>query len=170
MGTEIAKLKSENKRTKTSIQKMKSFHAKQRMRALRDYDNKGTHYITNKISSRNSDGANRGWSDSDSDASSWNLNPAPDFNRRSMNVTGKTSKSKPQRNKLERVATAGTNNKQRELRRKQRNLMTSNDPAQGFELQELPEMKKSDSKLDILRMRLQQCQGENGMVDPARIL
>ena len=49
-------------------------------------------------------------------------------------------------------------------------LMTSNEPAEGFELQELPEMKKSDSKLDILRMRLQQCQGENGMVDPARIL
>ena len=48
--------------------------------------------------------------------------------------------------------------------------MTSNEPAEGFELQELPEMKKSDSKLDILRMRLQQCQGENGMVDPARIL
>ena len=40
----------------------------------------------------------------------------------------------------------------------------------ALELQDMPEMKKSDSKLDILRMRLQQCQGENGMVDPARIL
>ena len=34
----------------------------------------------------------------------------------------------------------------------------------------MPEMKKSDSKLDVLRTRLRQCQGENGMVDPAMIL
>ena len=62
---------------------------------MRDYDHRGAHYVTNKISSRNSDGANRAWSDSDSDASSWNLNAAADLNRRSMNVTGKTSKTKP---------------------------------------------------------------------------
>ena len=31
-------------------------------------------------------------------------------------------------------------------------------------------MKKSDSKLDVLYERLKQCQGEDGMVDPARIL
>ena len=31
-------------------------------------------------------------------------------------------------------------------------------------------MKKSESKLDVLYERLKQCQGEDGMVDPARIL
>ena len=129
MGTEIAKLKSENKRTKTSIAKMKSFHAKQRMRALKDYEQKGNHFVTNRVSSRNSDGAHCAWSDSDSNASSWNLNAVPELNRRSMNVTGKIAKGKPQRSRLERVATAGTNNKQRELRRKQRNLMLGNDAA-----------------------------------------
>ena len=129
MGTEIAKLKSENKRTKTSIAKMKSFHAKQRMRALKDYEQKGSHFVTNRISSRNSDGAQGAWSDSDSNASSWNLNAVPELNRRSMNVTGKIAKGKPQRSRPERVATAGTNNKQRELRRKQRNLMIGNDAA-----------------------------------------
>ena len=118
MGTEIAKLKSENKRTKTSIQKMKSFHAKQRMRALRDYEHKGNHFVTNRISSRNSDGAHRGWSDSDSNSSSWNLNPATELPRRSMNVAGKTGKGRPHRSKPERVATAGPNNRQREQRRK----------------------------------------------------
>ena len=39
MGTEIAKLKSENKRTKTSIARMKSYHARKQIRVLKEHDN-----------------------------------------------------------------------------------------------------------------------------------
>ena len=38
MGTEITKLKSENKRTKCSIQRMKSYHTRKQMRALKDQE------------------------------------------------------------------------------------------------------------------------------------
>ena len=33
-----------------------------------------------------------------------------------------------------------------------------------------PAMKKTDSKIDLLYERLKQCEGDGGMIDPAKVL
>ena len=123
------------------------------------------------MSSRNSD-VIHGDSDSGSVASSRDERQIQEDKRWSMNATGKAKRQgRPARNKLERVATAGAYPSNRRMLNPQvsthngRQLLRNDTDAftQGG-------MKKSDSKLDILYERLKNCHGEDGMVDPAKIL
>ena len=103
---------------------MKSYHARKQIRALKDHENGAYNFVSNRISSRNSDGLRRDDSPSGSDCSSWDIKIAQEEKRRSMNVTGKIQRNgRPMRNKLERVATAGTYPSNRRMLNQQNNAI-----------------------------------------------
>ena len=70
------------------------------------------------------------------------------------------------RKRMDRAATAH----QYGERRQQMRLNTNPDDAILAEMHKDSKMKRADSKLDILYDRLKACQGDNGFVDPAKIL
>lgn len=176
MGGEIARLKNENRRTKTSIQRMKSFHNQRKIKGgppLQHGDTEGRRGELSNLSKHNSDRkhyriVNQSYESQFSDESgSHGQDSEAEFRLRRKSMRQQqvaAQQRKSTRNQKDRVATANGLTRRSGYQNAKSRLLAK-------ELAEAPpQIKHTESKLDLLYERLKQCHGDGGMIDPAKVL
>jgi len=154
MGGEIARLKNENRRTKTSIERMKSFHNQRKFKSKRcnfDPENFGERRRVNNSHKSKTESDRRHLGEGVSGSSEYNSSESSnaEFQRRRQSLRAKQIAARHRK-------TTNTNNKDR--------IATANSTSRRNKLQGLNNRaanhdkdNSNDSKLDILYEHLKQC-------------